>query len=281
MIEKIAVLADIHGNLPALQEVISHIDQWSPDAVVVAGDVVNRGPRPRECLQIILERQRGDGWLVVRGNHEDYVINHARPNASRSGPEFEIYQMAYWTANRLNGQVSFLEEMPFQVSLRTPCGEEIRSVHASMRGNRDGIYPDTPDDDLRLQIAPPPAVLCVGHTHRPLIRSLDSTLVVNVGSVGLPFDGDNRAAYAQLTRQEGQLEAKIIRLPYDSRRMERDFFDTGFAPDAGPISSLILVEFRHSRPFLSRWMHHYQKAVLTGDISAEKAVSEFITTIEN
>ena len=94
---KIAILADIHSNLPALQAVVSHIEQWKPDEVMVAGDIVNRGPRPLECLEVIREKQRTDGWLVVRGNHEDYVIGHTLPDAPRRGPAFEIYRAAYWT----------------------------------------------------------------------------------------------------------------------------------------------------------------------------------------
>ena len=92
---KIAVLADIHGNVPALHTVLDHIDHWKPDKVIVAGDIINRGPRPRECLQPIMERQRDAGWLVVMGNHEEFVISQSRPDASRQGPEFEIYRMSY------------------------------------------------------------------------------------------------------------------------------------------------------------------------------------------
>lgn len=277
---KIAVLADIHGNLPALQTVVAHIDQWRPDEVVVAGDVVNRGPQPLACLQIIEEQRRRAGWLVVRGNHEDYVINHTRPNAPRSGPEFEIYRTSYWTLNQLDGHVGSLKDMPFQVSLRTPDGKEIRIVHASMRNNRDGIFPDTTDEYLRQQIAPPPAALCVGHTHQALIRIIDDTLVVNVGSVGMPFDGDNRAAYAQLTWHNNQLLANIIRLDYDQDRMDRDFFETGFAPDAGALTSLMLVEFRQAIPYIHLWMRRYEEPVLAGKISIGKAVDEFIANLD-
>ncbi len=278
---KIAALADIHGNLPALQAVAAHVDQWQPDEVVVAGDVVNRGPRPHECLQVINERQRRDNWQVVRGNHEDYVINHTRPNAPRSGPAFEIYRTSYWTLNQLDGHLQSLIDMPFQVSVTVPDGGELRAVHASMLNNRDGIYIDTTDAYLHQQIAPPPAALCVGHTHRPLIRCLDDTLVVNVGSVGMPFDGDYRASYAQITWQNNQLKAKIIRLAYDREQVEKDFDETGFALDSGPLTPLMIIEFRRSRPFLHLWMRRYQQGVLSGEISVREAVDAFLTCLDN
>lgn len=75
---KIAVLADIHANLPAFETVIDHVGRWALDAVVVLGDVVNRGPRPADCPRLVLERQSSRGWLLLRGNHEDYVVEWAQ-----------------------------------------------------------------------------------------------------------------------------------------------------------------------------------------------------------
>jgi putative phosphoesterase len=279
-IMKVAVLADIHGNLPALMTVINHIDAWAPDTVVVAGDNVNRGPRPLECLQLVMAKRRTDGWLFVRGNHEDYVIKQAQPDAERSGPNFELSQSAYWTLMKLNGNVNDLRTMPFQVAFPAPNDQEVRIAHASMCNNRDGIYPGTPDEELRQKILPPPAVFCVGHTHRPLVRQIDHTLVVNVGAVGMPFDGDYRAAYAQLTWQDNRWKVKIVRLDYDQAQTERDFFDTGFFDEAGDLVKIMLVEFRQSRAHIYMWSRHYEEAVLSGRMSMAESVRSYISSID-
>ena len=278
---KVAVLADIHGNLPALQTVVPHIEKWRPDAVIVAGDIVNRGPKPLECLKLIRDKQQNDGWLVVRGNHEDYVLSQTSPDAPRSGPAFNICKVTFWTLNHLDGYVPMIQAMPFQHSVETPDGGEIRTVHASMKSNRDGIYTDTPDDYLRRQISPPPRVFCTGHTHQPLIRTVDDTLVVNVGSAGMPYDGNPRAAYAQLTWQNGHINAEIVRLEYDREQTERDIHDTGFDSNSGPLAPLMIVEFRHSRAYLHIWMRRYQRRVMTGEVSIEKAIAEYISTLES
>ena len=94
---KIAIISDIHGNLPAFQTVLEDLDSWQPDQVIVAGDVVNRGPRPVPCLEIVQERVETEGWQLVRGNHEDYVLNHTSPDAPRRGPVFEFLRSSYWT----------------------------------------------------------------------------------------------------------------------------------------------------------------------------------------
>ncbi len=269
---KLAILADIHANLAALEAVIEDMDGWQPDAVVVAGDTVNRGPCPLACLELVQARQKADGWLVVRGNHEDYVIAHADPETPRSGLWFETHRNSFWTYRQLGEDVTTLVEMPFLVALPAPDGGEIRVVHASMLGNRAGIYPETGDEELRRKIAPPPAVLGVGHTHRPLVRRIDRTLVVNVGSVGLPFDGDRRAAYGRLLWQSGAWQAEIIRLDYDWARTERDFFESGFMGESGALADLILDEFYTARSRLYQWARGYQDRVLAGELSMAESV---------
>jgi putative phosphoesterase len=275
---KVAVLADIHGNIEALETVAAHIEGWGADAVVVAGDVINRGPLPRVCLDFLRQKQHSDGWLVVRGNHEDYVLDQARPDAPRSGPLFEISRNAYWTYQKLDGQIDSLQAMPFQVSITGPDNSEMRVVHASMRSNRDGLYPESSDAELRLKIEPAPVVLCGGHTHRPLIRKVDETLVVNVGAVGIPFDGDSRACYAQVTQNNRLWQAKIIRLEYDRVKTEQDYFSSGFISGAGPMASLMLVEFRQSRSHIHRLIHNYEKEILAGEITMVEAVNRYLAS---
>jgi len=276
---KFAVLADIHANLVALEAVSDHLEAWRPDQVIVAGDVVNRGPRPRECLHFVQEKQQSQGWLVVRGNHEDYVISHDEPDAPRSGPQFEMQQHAYWTYRQLNGDVSALKAMPFQQSLAGPEGQEVRVTHASMQGIRDGIYPQISPSELRQKIQPPPSLLCVGHTHRPLIRSIDDTLVINVGSAGLPFDGDPRPSYARLEWRRDRWQAQIIRLDYDRQQAERDFFETDFFEGSGPIADLILDELRTAQSRLFQWTAQYYDLLIAGEITMEQSTREFLAAL--
>ncbi len=274
---KLAVLADIHANLPALQAVSAHIDAWQPDQVIIAGDVVNRGPRPAECLRFVQERQRRYGWLVVRGNHEEYVIGHAQPGAPRSGPSFEIHRGSFWTYRQLGGDVSALEAIPLQLSLSAPDGGEARVTHASALGTRDGIYRNTLDEELGQKIGwPAPVLFCVGHTHIPLVRSLNGTLVVNAGAVGLPFDGDTRASYAQLTWRRGAWRAGVIRLDYDRRQAERDFYETGFLEKATALAPLILIELRLARSQLFEWTRRFEARVLAEEMTMGEAVREFV-----
>lgn len=272
---KIAILADIHSNYAALQAVADHIERWQPDHVIVGGDVVNRGPRPRECLEFVQNKVQTQGWQCVIGNHEEYVISHSKPEALRSGPRFEINRTSFWTYQQLDCDVTTIAAWPFQRSLYFGA-DELRCVHASMRGTRDGVHPETSDADLRQKIVPAPRVFVVGHTHRPLVRHIDQTLVVNVGSVGLPFDGDVRAGYGQVTLEAGQWRADLIRLDYDRAQADRDFESTGFLDQVGPLADLIRDEFRRAKSNLFEWSNQYEAAVLAGSISLAESARRYL-----
>lgn len=268
---KIAVLSDIHGNLPALRTVIADIDAWSPDLVVVNGDIVNRGPRSGECLDVLVERQQADGWRLLRGNHEEFVLDCTDPARSRPGPAYETTRFAHFALGQSARHVGLLATLPDVFERAAPNGDLLRVIHASMRNNRDGVYPLTTDDDLRRQIAPAPAVFVTAHTHRPLVRQLDGALVVNIGSVGASFDDDRRAAYGRF-QWNGHWTADIVRLPYDYAQIERDYLESGFLDEGGPLAQIMLVELRKARGLIFRWASRYQDAVMGGLMSLEESV---------
>ncbi len=274
---KIAVISDIHGNLPALQSVASHLEEWKPDLVVVDGDIVNRGPLSSDCLRFVQQKQQINDWKIVRGNHEDFVIACDNPQCPQNGPEFEIWRFAHWSYQQLNGDVNFLKSMPDSFSWTAPDGSEFRVVHASMRSNRDGIYVKTSDESLEKKIAPAPAVFVTAHTHQPLIREYKDTLVVNVGAVGAPFDLNNQASYGQFTWDHNGWQGEIIRLDYDRVQTERDYVESGFLDEAGPLAQLMLIELRKSRGLIYRWAHKYEADVLAGNIDIDTSVRELLS----
>lgn len=273
---KLAIISDIHGNLPALEATLEHVDRWQPDVTVMNGDAVNRGPRSRQCWELLSGRFQKDGWLAARGNHEDYVAEWIDAKTKPGTPLFEIFRSSFWTFQQLDGRVSELDTLPQQVEVEGPDGSVVRVTHGTMLGNADGVYAQTPDDELRKKIAPAPAVFCTGHTHRPLVRELNGTLIVNSGSAGTAFDGDPRISYAQLMWHGGRWRAEIVRVPYDRARARRDFELTGYCEGGGPLVEIFFQEWLQARPMANRWIAEYEDAVLAGDISLQQAVSDFL-----
>ena len=274
---KVAVLGDIHANLVAFQAVVEQVDAWEPDQVLLVGDIVNRGPRPAECLALFQARQVSDGWQTVRGNHEEYVIEQSHNGRLRTQAELAVHQASIWTYEQLGCDVSALEAMPIRHSLFAPDGSELRLTHGSMAGLRVGIYPFTSNGELHKLIEPAPEVFCVGHTHRSLIRKLDDTLVVNAGSVGLPFDGDTRTGYVQVTWSESKgWQAKLVRFRYDLDRAKRDFEAAGYLEGGGPLVKLVEIELQTAASQLYNWAIHYQELALQGKISMAELVARHL-----
>lgn len=271
---RIAVLSDIHSNWPAFQAVQAAVEKERPDHVVVAGDVINRGPQPRECLVRLLERRSNDGWSCIKGNHEDYVLTAMETGHADLAPwQREVLAHTRWTLNRIRDLLPTLAEWPDQLSIRGPDGSEVRFVHASMRGNRQGLYEDMEEPVLAEMTAPPCAVLVAGHTHIPFVRRINGTLIVNAGATGLPFDGNWRPSYAILEFRAPTWSARIERIPYDRDATERAMHETGFLRDAGPLARLILEELRAARPRIGLWHRLYEPRVAAGELTVQESVT--------
>lgn len=278
---KIAVLSDIHGNLPALEAVTEHIAAWQPDHVVVNGDTVNRGPSSLAAWQFVQARPN---WQLLKGNHEEYVIGHGQGNGEQdedgqNGRLFALNYMSYWTYLQHRGAVAELAQLPDELSLFAPDGSELRLRHASMKHNRDGIWPDSADDTVRTQIEPLPAVFATAHIHSPFVRQIEQTFVVNSGSVGSPADRDARASYAQIVWQQGEWTAQIIRLLYDRERARRDYMDSGFLAEAGPVGWLVFHEWWQAEGIVYPWLAQYYEVVLAGEIALETAVTNYLSNL--
>ena len=272
---KIAALADIHANLPALEAVLEDLERWRPDQVVVLGDIVNRGPRPAACLRLVEDR-RAAGWAVIRGNHEDYVLHVSAAGEPAEPPVYDVHRHTRWTQRQLGSAIVQLQ-FPYHLRLEPVAGHGIVLAHGSMKGTRDGVYPDTSERDLAGKIDQDCALFLVGHTHRPLVRQLGKTTVVNVGSAGLPFDGDQRGCYARLQWQNGW-KVRIRRLSYDIAAARKDFELAGFSQHAGPLTRLILDELDRASPCLAAWHNRYSQRVVNHELTMHQAVEAFRTS---
>jgi len=274
---KIAALGDIHGNYQALITVLDHVDGWQPDLVFVVGDIINRGPRSRDCLHLIQEKGISPTWHIIKGNHEGYVIKSEDPALPHSGLKYELRKVIHFTYDSLSSEdIQAVKDLPEEIALDTEGDQLVWACHASSAGDRIGIYPDTPEPALPGLINPDANLFLVGHTHQPFIKSWEKTTIVNTGSVGLPFDGDTRASYAQLTYQNHSWQGEIVRIDYDQKAAGDDFYNSGFIPQGGALADLILAELQLGWPQLSKWFRRYEAPVLGGEISPQKAVAEFL-----
>ena len=280
---KLAVLSDIHGNWPALAATLADVDAWRPDCVLVNGDVVNSGPSNVACWDAVRQRAAADGWLVLRGNHEEYVAEWLDYHGPRHGPAYDLIRLSEWTYRQLDepAAATAMAALPERWQWVAPDGSRLVAMPASPLGNRAGIYPFTTDEEARRKIVPGAAVFLTAHTHLPHQRLLDGTQVINTGSVGLPGDGDGRASYGRVTweRRRGW-RSEIVRVAYDRAAAERDFFTSGFRAEAGPEAEMALVEFRAARDARTRWRAIYGERVRRGELTLAETIRRFLEETE-
>ncbi len=213
---RVAVITDIHANLPALEAAFGAIDTIGVDAVYCGGDLVGYGPHPNEVCALIEERR----IPTIHGNY-DYAIARELDDcgcAYVTPHDRELGQGSVeWTlANTGAHAKAFMRDLPFDLRFRMG-GRRIRLVHGSPRKVNEYLFEDKPASLYeRLAASAGCDVLVFGHTHKPWIREHGGVLFVNCGSVGKPKDGDPRAAFAVLELTDGEVRASIERVPYDA-----------------------------------------------------------------
>jgi putative phosphoesterase len=226
-VERVAVITDIHANLPALEAVLEATNRTDVDAVYCGGDLVGYGPHPNEVCRLIEER----GIPTIYGNY-DYAIGRDLEDcgcAHRDQHERELGQLSVeWTlAHTDRSSKDFMRGLPFD--LRFDLGaNRARLVHGSPRKVNEYLFADKPARTFeRIAAGADCHVLVFGHTHQPWINEYGGVLFVNCGSVGKPKDGDPRAAFAVLELDEGQVMAEIDRVAYDADAVARELAQAG------------------------------------------------------
>ncbi len=225
---RVAVVTDIHGNLPALQASLDAIDRLGIDRIYCGGDLVGYGPHPNGVCELIEDR----GIPTIYGNY-DYAIARELDDCgcayvTQHDRELGQQSVAWTLANTNRRSKDFMRGLPFD--LRFELGEHaVHLVHGSPRKVNEYLFEDKPASLYeRLAAAEEAEVLVFGHTHKPWIREHGGVLFVNCGSVGKPKDGDPRAAFAILELDDrSHVRASIERIPYDAAAVARELEAAG------------------------------------------------------
>jgi putative phosphoesterase len=227
----VAVVTDIHGNMPALEAALRRIGQLDVDTVYCGGDLVGYGPRPNEVCQRIEEL----GMPTIYGNY-DHAIARDLDDCGCFYPtprDREIGQGSVaWTLEHTNERAKrLMYDLPFDLRLELG-GKRVRLVHGSPRKVNEYLLEDRPASSFeRIAGIADCDVLVFGHTHKPWVREYGGVLFVNCGSVGKPKDGDARAGFAVLTASDDGVSVSIERVDYDAAAVAREVRDVGLPPE--------------------------------------------------
>ena len=220
----LALLSDIHANLPALDAVLADIaSRPGVDAVYHLGDLVGYAPWPNEVVARIGER----GLAGVAGNYDSTTgAGYKHCGCRYEDPRQEaLSHLSYrWTLQACTAETRrSLAALPFRLDVRIGgghgSGPNLVLVHGTPTLNTVYWTEDRSDDFCRQMAAHAKLrtgdVIAFGHTHLGWRRTIDGVHYVNTGSVGRPKDGDTRAGYALLTVEDGRVDVSQVRVAYD------------------------------------------------------------------
>ncbi|HEX2302011.1 MAG TPA: metallophosphoesterase family protein [Gaiella sp.] len=235
---RVAALYDVHGILPALEAVLADPRCAAADVIVCGGDLV-AGPLPMECL----ERLEADGRVrFLEGNGDRETVS---PPA-----ESPLAEIGRWAADRLGPtRLERVAAWPATVELEVPGLGRVLFCHATPSSDTDILTSATPEPDVAAELEGLDAdVVVCGHTHVQYDRRIGRTRLVNVGSVGMPYEGAPDARWALL----GDGEVALVSTSYDAE---------------AALSALRETEF----PMLEEWYG----SVVRAEVTAEQATAIF------
>ncbi len=198
---KIAALYDIHGNLPALNAVLSELEGIGPDTIVLGGDIVS-GPMPAGTLARLTSL--ATPVVALRGNADREVATILDAVSPTTTMPEEVRAITHWVAQQLSpDQRNYLRHLPQTLTLSVEGLGDILFCHATPYSDTDIFTPRTPQArlDQLFQYVQSPLVIC-GHTHMQFELRTGTTRILNAGSVGMPY-ADWPAAYWLLLTPKG------------------------------------------------------------------------------
>ncbi|HTS82889.1 MAG TPA: metallophosphoesterase family protein [Myxococcaceae bacterium] len=250
---RVAILADIHGNLPACEAVLQDIARSGADVVVAAGDLALRGAHPRETVELLFDRCEA----VLMGNTDCYIAGNYLGGAYREREHWKRDLLA-WTRDQLGPDwTRRLGELPFSVRYSPRRGQDLYVCHANPRNLEESVDPTLDEASLRRFFAHLDASACAfGHLHFPYRRRFGRMLLADVASAGIPRDGDVRPAYGVFTWTPRGWRVQIRRVRYSVRRATQAL--TARRVPGGPllVHKLLEAKYRHHAALIEAARRH-------------------------
>jgi putative phosphoesterase len=220
---RVALISDLHGNLVALRAVLDEIRASNVDRLVCLGDVATLGPAPREVLETLAELR----CPCILGNHDEFLLDEDLIRSYTEAPPV-VAAVDACRSGLGAGELAFVATFTRTLDLDLD-GATLGLFHGSPRSNMEDLLATTPAEALDEALGDArPTVMAGGHTHLQMLRQHQGALLVNPGSLGMPFEsyaqgGPPRilphAEYAIVESSEGRVGVTLRRVPLDRRAL--------------------------------------------------------------
>ncbi len=246
---RIALISDIHGNLPALEAVLADIETAVVDEIICLGDIANVGPHPAECLDVV----RSLNCVTLQGNHELYLLGDIEDADWQTCPTWSPVR---WAQAQLGpDHLRYMAELPFDYTMAQNGRSGATFVHASPSSQYHGFQAEMAETAVTdLMAGLDHTTLFCAHTHRALYRQWSRSWLVNIGSVGMPLDGTPEAKYVIATQNKRQWHVEFRAIAYNTDHLMAEFERTGLQKEGGLITALFRYQMLTGQPVVWRFM---------------------------
>jgi putative phosphoesterase len=226
---KVALISDIHGNLPALEAVLSHAGEMKVKQIWNLGDFTGFGASPDAVIKLVKKQKA----ISIIGNYDQKVLKV--PEKSEEWKDSKIPEKWFsfhWSFGQLSKKsIDYLKGLP-ENHRETVKDWKVLFTHGSPEAVDEALNDETPQERLRdlARKAHANIILC-GHSHEPFMRFAGGSIFINPGSVGRPFDGDPRASYAVLSIKKHKVEVDFFRIDYDVEKAAEAQNEAGLPAD--------------------------------------------------
>lgn len=218
---KIAFISDIHGNAVALDAVLENIKKQDVDKIYVLGDICFRGPEPKRSLDLV----RSLDTDVIKGNADEWIVRSIREGEVPNHVLDIMHSEVNWSKSKLTSEDNdYLENLPMNLTIEYE-NIKVHAFHATPDDLFNVVLP-TESDEIINEILIKDSVADIfiyAHIHKPYIRYIASKCIINIGSVGLPFDGLTKSSYALLDIEKDSFQSSIIRVDYDVQKVIQQY----------------------------------------------------------
>ncbi len=240
---KIAVIGDIHSNYVGLEKCIEHALKQKPDEFLFLGDYISDCPYPQKTMKLIYEMKRDYMCRFIRGNREDYMLNHRKNPGEQWTYSSASGSLLYTYENLTEQDFRFFESLAIKGYYEKEGYPPFRYCHGSLARSNEILKPDG-DNTVQLMKSLDVDLLVSGHVHFQEEKVYDGKKILHPGAVGVSWYFDGKTQYMMLHGVKSGWESEFFQLDYDVERIVKDFETSGLNEKAPAWSKITIHTLR-------------------------------------
>lgn len=223
---KLAVIGDIHSNHTALERCIEHALERNVDEFLFLGDYISDCPYPQKTMKIIYEMKENYECLFIRGNREDYMLDHRKNPDERWTYSSASGNLLYTYENLTTKDLDFYESLDIQGIYQKEGYPIFRYCHGSLTSSNELLLPENENMEAIMESLDVD-LLISGHTHIQNSRIYGNKKLIHPGSVGIPWYHNGKTQYMILHGTDKGWEEEFFQLEYDVDAVKREYETSG------------------------------------------------------